>query len=69
VNLGSILASRGHLEEAERLWQDALSRNPGLEAAAIKLASAQLLRGDQAAATAIIRRKRRFVPDLEWKTR
>jgi len=69
VNLGAILAGRGQIEEAERLWQDALGRNPGLEAAAIKLASAQLLRGDQAAAMATIRRARRFVPDLEFKTR
>jgi len=64
VNLGAILAARGEVEEAMELWKEALRRNPGLEAASIKLASAQLLRGDAEAARETLRKARWFVPDL-----
>jgi tetratricopeptide (TPR) repeat protein len=38
VNLGSLYARAGRLEEAGKLWEAALQANPGLEEAALNLA-------------------------------
>jgi Cytochrome c554 and c-prime len=38
VNLGSMYANAGRLEEAGKLWERALAANPGIEAAALNLA-------------------------------
>jgi Cytochrome c554 and c-prime len=38
VNLGSLYANAGRLEEAAKLWERALAANPGIEAAALNLA-------------------------------
>src|SRR5690242_4163551 len=40
ANLGSAWVKRGRVEEAMRLWRDALARNPGLEPVRINLAGA-----------------------------
>ena len=50
VGLGGILMERGELAEAIRLWQDALSKNGGLELVRINLAMAQWRTGNLRAA-------------------
>ena len=46
VGLGGILMERGQYAEAVRLWQDALSKNGGLELVRINMAVAQWRSGD-----------------------
>ena len=46
VGLGAILMERGELAEAIRLWEDALSKNGGLELVRINMALAQWRSGD-----------------------
>ena len=46
VGLGGILMQRGQDTEAIRLWQDALSKNGGLELVRINMAMAQWRSGD-----------------------
>jgi hypothetical protein len=50
VGLGGILMERGQYTEAIRLWQDALTKNGGLELVRINMAMAQWRSGDLAAA-------------------
>ncbi len=50
VGLGGILMERAQYAEAIRLWQDALSRNAGLELVRINMALAQWRSGDLPAA-------------------
>jgi tetratricopeptide (TPR) repeat protein len=50
VGLGGIMMQRGQYREAIRLWQDALSRNAGLELVRINMAIAQWRSGDLPAA-------------------
>ena len=50
VGLGGILAERGQWTEAIALWQDALSKNGGLELVRLNMAMAQWRNGDLPAA-------------------
>ena len=50
VNLGGKLALLGRYQEASKLWEDALARNAGLEAARINSAIAHRRLGNEAAA-------------------
>ena len=52
VGLGAILMERGEFGEAARLWEDALSRNGGLELVRINLAMAEWRSGDLRSAEA-----------------
>ncbi len=54
VGLGGIMMQRGRYAEAIRLWQDALSRNGGLELVRINMAMAQWRAGDPQAARAAL---------------
>jgi len=63
VNLGAILAKGDDYSAAIRLWEDALSRNPGIDAARINLALAYLRQGDQSAGQKAILRALEFQPD------
>jgi tetratricopeptide (TPR) repeat protein len=56
VGLGSIRMERGEFTEAIRLWQDALSKNAGLELVRTNLAQAQWRSGDLPAAESTLRR-------------
>lgn len=56
VGLGGVLMERGELAEAIRLWEDALTKNSGLELVRINLAMAQWRSGDRAAAEANLAR-------------
>ena len=42
VNLGAIYAKRGRYTDAGRVWNEAVKRSPGLEAACVKLATLHL---------------------------
>lgn len=50
VGLGAILMERGQFSQAVRLWEDALSKNGGLELVRINMALAQWRSGDLRAA-------------------
>ena len=63
VNLGGKLALQGRYEEASKLWEDALSRNAGLEAARINLALAHRKLGNEAAAQKELLKVLEFNPD------
>ncbi|MGH7487587.1 MAG: tetratricopeptide repeat protein, partial [bacterium] len=63
VNLGSLWMQRGRASEAMRLWEDALSRNPGLTTARINLAVAQYRSGQTAAAEASLQKALDYDPD------
>jgi ssDNA-binding Zn-finger/Zn-ribbon topoisomerase 1 len=52
VGLGGILMERGQFAEAVRLWEDALSKNGGLELVRINMALAEWRSGDLSAAEA-----------------
>jgi predicted Zn-dependent protease len=52
VGLGGILMERGRFAEAVRLWEDALSKNGGLELVRINMAMAEWRSGDVRAAEA-----------------
>ena len=65
VNLGTYHMQRGRTQEALRLWNDALSRNPGLTGARINLAVAQYRAGDASAAEATLRKALQYDPDQE----
>jgi hypothetical protein len=54
VGLGGILMERGQFAEAIRLWEDALSKNGGLELVRINMALAQWRSGDLRAAEATL---------------
>ncbi len=63
VNAGSLHAARGDLKRAAALWQDALTRNPGLREAALNLAASWRAQGESSQAEEIIRQLLRFDPD------
>ena len=63
VNLGGKLALQGRYQEASKLWEDALSRNAGLEAARINLALAHRKLGNEAAAREELLKVLAFNPD------
>lgn len=63
VNAGSIHASRGNLNRAMTLWQDALNRNPGLREAALNLATSWQSQGQTRKAEEFIQHLLRFDPD------
>ncbi len=63
VNLGSLLAKRGRFQEAIPLWEDALSRNPGLETASVYLALAYLRVANPAAAETALLKTLEYNPD------
>ena len=65
VNLGAYYIQRGRVQEAMRLWQDALTRNPALTGARINLAVAQYQSGDASAAEATLRKAIKYDPDHE----
>lgn len=56
VGLGAIMMERGRYAEAIRLWQDALSKNAGLEMVRTNLALAQMKMGDTAGARASLQK-------------
>ncbi len=64
VNLGAILAARGSTAEAIRLWEDALSRNPGFETASLNLAGAHLRNNRLDAAESVLLKAMVYSPDL-----
>ncbi len=55
VGLGGIMMERGEYAEAIRLWNDALSKNSGLELVRLNLAVALLKTGDTTAAISVLR--------------
>jgi Tfp pilus assembly protein PilF len=55
VGLGGIMMERGEYQEAIRLWNDALSKNAGLELVRLNLALALLKVGNRAAAESNLR--------------
>ena len=63
VNLGGKLALQGRYREASKLWEDALARNAGLEAARINLALAHRKLGNEAAARKELLKVLEFNPD------
>ena len=63
VNLGGKLALQGRYREASKLWEDALARNAGLEAARINLALAYRRLGNEQAAREELLRVLAFNPD------
>jgi tetratricopeptide (TPR) repeat protein len=63
VNAGRIYATRGEIERAVALWQDALEVNPALSEAAFNLALALQLQGDGKKAGETLERLLRFDPD------
>ena len=65
VNLGGKLALQGRYNEASKLWEDALARNAGLEAARINLALAHRKRGNEAAARKELLKVLEFNPDSQ----
>ena len=56
VGLGGIMMQRGQDAEAIHLWQDALSKNGGLELVRINMAMAQWRSGDLRAAEATLKK-------------
>jgi Tfp pilus assembly protein PilF len=54
VGLGGIMMERGNYAEAIRLWNDALSKNSGLELVRMNLAVALLRTGDRVAARSML---------------
>ena len=69
VNLGTFYIQRGRAREAMRLWQDALSRNPGLTTVWINLAVAQYRTGNAGAAEATVLKALEYDPDQETARR
>lgn len=67
VNWGACLAARGRMEEGMRLWQAALLRNPGLEAARLNLAVAQSRSGNWPAAHDTLREALNSTPPRGWR--
>jgi len=65
VNLGTLLARRNRFQEAIRIWEDALSRNPGLETARVYLAIVYLQSGDSTAAEAALLKALEHSPDSQ----
>ena len=65
VNLGGKLALQGHYQEATKLWEDALQRNAGLEAARINSAIAYRRMGNEAAARTQLLKVLQFSPGSE----
>lgn len=63
VNLGTGYMKQGRVQDAMRLWQDALARNPGLSGARINLAVAQYRSGEPARAEATLRKALEYDPD------
>jgi tetratricopeptide (TPR) repeat protein len=63
VNAGRIYAARGEMKRAIALWQDALTRNPGLSEAAFNLALALQSQGDKKKASETLEQLLRFDPD------
>jgi Flp pilus assembly protein TadD len=56
VGLGGIMMERGQYTEAIRLWQDALSKNGGLELVRINMAMAQWRNGNlQSAESSLVK--------------
>lgn len=62
VNLGAIHMERGEYAEAIRLWQDALSKNPGLVLVRGNLALALMKSGNPAEAKAVLKKAVDFNP-------
>jgi tetratricopeptide (TPR) repeat protein len=69
VNLAKHLAEREHFSEAIQLWENALSRNPGLLAPGINLSQVYLQNGNRPAAQELLLKVLEFNPDLQyaWK--
>lgn len=65
VNLGGKLALQGRYQEAAKLWEDALTRNAGLEAARINSAIAHRRMGNEAAARTQLLKVLQFSPGSE----
>ena len=65
VNLGGKLALQGRYQEAAKLWEDALARNAGLEAARINSAIAHRRMGNEAAARTQLLKVLQFSPGSE----
>ena len=63
VNLANHYARKGDLQQALRLWQDALGRNPALEEARLNLAMAYAQARDTAAARSTLLKALEFNPD------
>jgi hypothetical protein len=62
VNLGTCRAKQGRLEDAVKLWRDALKRSPGLEGARMNLAVALFQSGDIPAARSVLEAGLRLNP-------
>ena len=60
-----LLLERGRTQDAMRLWQDALTRNPALTGARVNLAVAQYRAGEASAAQATLRQALLYDPDHE----
>ena len=65
VNLGGKLALQGRYQEAAKLWEDALERNAGLEAARINSAIVHRRMGNEAAARTQLLKVLQFSPGSE----
>ena len=63
VNLGTLYAQAGRIQEAKEAWEKALSRNPAQTGARLNLAVAQLREGDRDAARATLRLALHYDPD------
>jgi tetratricopeptide (TPR) repeat protein len=62
VNLGTCQAKQGDLDSAIRSWTQALQRNPGLEAARLNLAVAQIQSGRTESARANLKTGLKYDP-------
>jgi len=63
VNLGTIYAQSGRVQDAIELWQTALRENPGLTEAAINLAAAWRTLQQEGKAAAVLRELMRYDPE------
>ena len=64
TDLGVITAQTGNLQEAERLWRQAIEREPGSSAIGLNLSKALISEGKRKEARETVERVLEFNPDL-----